>query len=297
MVQNRAVLGSAESRRLRRQGLIPGVLYGREKPVSISIPERDLRTALTTKGGLNAVLDVAVEGGKVHSSVLKEFQQDKVRGHITHVDLQEVRLDQPIHATVPLHLHGEPVGVKEGGVLSQVTNELNVEALPMEVPEHLEADVSAMHIGDSLRLSSLQVPEGVTLLDDLEETVIATVTQPTREEPEPAPRARPPRAKSARRRGRRSGRRGRRRRRQRRRRRARHRRGLADAAVAAAPRHLATICSSQGSGTRAASTRGTATTSAGSSPTSWPAATAARGARSSTGSSPRCASTGTRSRF
>jgi len=185
MVQNRAVLGSAESRRLRRQGLIPGVLYGREQPVSISITERDLRSALTTKGGLNAVLDVVVEGGKVHSSVLKEFQQDKVRGHITHVDLQEVRLDQPIHATVPLHLHGESVGVKEGGVLSQVTNELNVEALPMEVPEHLEADVSEMHIGDTLRLSSLQVPAGVTLLDDLDDTVIATVTQPTREEPEP----------------------------------------------------------------------------------------------------------------
>lgn len=185
MVQNRAVLGSAESRRLRRQGLIPGVLYGREQPVAITIPERDLRTALTTKGGLNAVLDVVVEGGKVHSSVLKEFQQDKIRGHITHVDLQEVRLDQPIHATVPLHLHGESVGVKEGGVLSQVTNELNVEALPMEVPEHLEADVSGMHIGDTLRLSSLEVPAGVTLLDDLEDTVIATVTQPTREEPEP----------------------------------------------------------------------------------------------------------------
>ena len=185
MVQNRAVLGSAESRRLRRQGLIPGVLYGRGRPVSISITERDLRSALTTKGGLNAVLDVVVEGGKVHSSVLKEFQQDKVRGHITHVDLQEVRLDQPIHATVPLHLHGESVGVKEGGVLSQVTNELNVEALPMEVPEHLEADVSEMHIGDTLRLSSLQVPAGVTLLDDLDDTVIATVTQPTREEPEP----------------------------------------------------------------------------------------------------------------
>ena len=186
MVQNRAVLGSAESRRLRRQGLIPGVLYGREKPVSISIPERDLRTALTTKGGLNAVLDVVVEGGKVHSSVLKEYQQDKVRGHITHVDLQEVRLDQPIHATVPLHLHGEPAGVKEGGVLAQVANELNVEALPMEVPEHLEADVSEMGIGDTLRLSALKVPDGVTLLDDLEETVLATVTQPTREEPEPA---------------------------------------------------------------------------------------------------------------
>jgi large subunit ribosomal protein L25 len=185
MVQNRAILGSAEARRLRRSGLIPGVLYGREEPVAITIPERDLRAALTTRGGLNAVLDVVVDGGKTHSSVLKEFQTHKVRGHITHVDLQEVRLDQPIHATVPLTLHGEAAGVKEGGVLSQVTNELNVEALPMEVPEHLEIDVSAMHIGDSLRLSALTVPDGVRLLDDLEETVLATVTQPTRvEEPE-----------------------------------------------------------------------------------------------------------------
>jgi large subunit ribosomal protein L25 len=101
--------------------------------------------------------------------------------------LQEVRLDQPIHATVPLTLHGTPIGVQEGGVLSQGVNELNVEALPMEVPEHLEADVSEMHIGDTLRLSSLTAPDGVTLLDDLEETVLATVTQPTRvEEPEAA---------------------------------------------------------------------------------------------------------------
>ena len=134
MVQNRAVLGSAESRRLRRQGLIPGVLYGREDPVAITITERDLRSALTDAGGLNAVLDVVVDGGKTHSSVLKEYQQDKIRGHITHVDLQEVRLDQPIHATVPVTLHGEAVGVKEGGVLTQVTSEVTVEALPMEVP-------------------------------------------------------------------------------------------------------------------------------------------------------------------
>jgi large subunit ribosomal protein L25 len=118
--------------------------------------------------------------------VLKEFQTDNVRGFITHVDLQEVRLDQPIHATVPLTLHGEAAGVKEGGVLSQVTTELNVEALPMEVPEHLEIDVTEMHVGDSLRLSALVPPEGVTLLDDPEDTVLATVTLPTREEePEP----------------------------------------------------------------------------------------------------------------
>lgn len=184
VVQNRAILGSAESRRLRRQGLIPGVLYGRGEPVAISIAERDLRSALTTEGGLNAVLDVVVDTGKVHPSVLKEYQRDNVRGVITHVDLQEVHLDQPIHATVPLHLVGEAAGVKEGGVLSHVTTEVTVEALPMEVPQHLDVDVAELHIGDSLRLGSLQAPQGVTILDDVE-TVIATVTAPTRvEEPE-----------------------------------------------------------------------------------------------------------------
>jgi len=187
LVSHRETLGSAESRRLRRRGLIPGVLYGREEPVAISVPERDLRAALTTEGGLNAVLDVVVETGKTHPSVLKEYQRDLVRGVITHVDLQEVRLDQPIHATVPVTLVGEPVGVKEGGVLSQVTIEVTVEALPMEVPQHLDLDVSSLAIGDSIRLESLQVPEGVKLLDD-SDTVLASVTHATRvEEPEEAP--------------------------------------------------------------------------------------------------------------
>jgi large subunit ribosomal protein L25 len=184
LVSHRDVLGSPESRRLRRRGLVPGILYGRERPVAISIPERDLRAALTTKGGLNAVLDVIVDdAGKAHPSVLKEFQRDAVRGVITHVDLQEVRLDQPIHATVPVSLVGEAVGVKEGGVLSQVTIEVNVEALPMEVPQHLDLDISTLGIGDSARLESLHVPEGVRLLDD-PDTVLASVTHARAEEPE-----------------------------------------------------------------------------------------------------------------
>ena len=184
MVQNRSILGSAEARRLRRQGLIPGVLYGRERPVAISIPERDLRAALTGASGTNAVLDVVVDGGSSHSSVLKEYQLDSVRGTITHVDLQEVRLDQTIHATVPLHLAGEAAGTKEGGVLQQVVSELNVEALPLDVPASVDFDISGLHIGDSAHLSQVALPEGVTLLDD-GETVFASVTQPSAfEEPE-----------------------------------------------------------------------------------------------------------------
>jgi large subunit ribosomal protein L25 len=182
VVQNRSILGSAEARRLRRQGLIPGVLYGREEPVSVSIAERDLRIALTGVGGANAVLDVVVEGGKAHASVLKEYQLDPVRGTVTHVDLQEVRLDQPIHATVPLHVVGDAAGTKEGGILTQTVTEINVEALPMEVPALVEFDVSELRIGSSAHLSEIGLPEGVTLLDD-GDAVFASVTQPTREEP------------------------------------------------------------------------------------------------------------------
>jgi large subunit ribosomal protein L25 len=188
-VSERDSRGSAESRRLRRRGLIPGVLYGRGKePHPICIPERELRRVLTGGQGLHAILDVTLEGQKTtHPSILKEFQQHPVRGGIIHVDLQEVRLDQPIQARVVVELVGEPVGVTEGGVLSQVNREITVEALPMEVPEHLELDVSGMAIGDTLRLVDLGPPtEGVTYLDDPEETVLATVTMPTRfVEPEP----------------------------------------------------------------------------------------------------------------
>jgi large subunit ribosomal protein L25 len=183
VVEHRSVLGSAESRRLRRQGLVPGVLYGQDQPVAISIPERDLRAALTGKGGTNAVLDVVVASGKAHASVLKEYQLDRVRGTITHVDLQEVRLDQPIHATVSLHVTGEAAGTKEGGVLNQVVTEITVEALPMEVPAAVEFDVSGIHLGESAHLSQVALPEGVTLLDD-GDAVFVSVTQPTREEPE-----------------------------------------------------------------------------------------------------------------
>jgi large subunit ribosomal protein L25 len=110
-VQNRPILGSAEARRLRRQGLVPGVLYGREAPVAIAVGERDLRAALTGESGANAVLDVVVGGdGNAHASVLKDYQRDPIKGTIVHVDLQEVRLDQPIHATVPVQIVGEAVG-------------------------------------------------------------------------------------------------------------------------------------------------------------------------------------------
>ena len=188
VVTARETLGSRETRRLRKDGRIPGVLYGGGEPVAISVAERELRRALTGSAGLHSILDVQIDGrGTTHASILKEYQVDKVRGHITHVDLQEVPLDKAIHAQVSVHLIGgdDAPGVREGGVLSQPLREINVEALPLEVPEHLDLDVSHMGIGDTLRMGDVVAPQGVTLLDD-PEIVVATITAPTREvEPEP----------------------------------------------------------------------------------------------------------------
>jgi large subunit ribosomal protein L25 len=187
VVTEREHRGTRESRRLRKEGMIPGVLYGRgNKPHPICVPERELRRVLTGGHGLHAILDVVLEGQKsTHASILKEYQVDPIRGKIEHFDLQEVRLDQPIQSSVVVELTGESAGTKAGGVLSQVSREIRVEALPMEMPDRLELDVSEMEIGDTLRLSDLTAPEGATFLDD-PETVLATVTVPTRvEEPEP----------------------------------------------------------------------------------------------------------------
>ena len=183
-VQERELRGTRNSRRLRKEGMIPGVLYGRgNTPHPISVQERELRRVLTGGHGLHAILDVVLEGqSSTHASILKEYQVDPIRGKIEHFDLQEVRLDQPIQTAVALTLVGESAGVKEGGVLTQVATEVNIEALPLEVPQHLEIDISELRIGDTLRLSELVVPAGVTVLDDLEETVIATVVHQRTEE-------------------------------------------------------------------------------------------------------------------
>jgi large subunit ribosomal protein L25 len=187
-VKDRDSRGSGEARRLRREGLVPGVLYGRGKtPHAFCVEQRELRRAFSGPAGTHAILDVVLDGQKTpHHAILKAVQQDPLRGGVIHVDLHEVRLDQPIQAQVAVQLVGEPRGVTEGGVLSQVNREVRVEGLPMDIPDHLELDVSDMAIGDTMRLADLPPREGVTYLDDPEEIVLANVTVPTQiVEPEP----------------------------------------------------------------------------------------------------------------
>ena len=186
-VSSRAAEGSRSARRLRRSGRVPGVLYGGgDDPLSFSVDARELRLALA---GAGAVVDLSVDGAKATPVVLKEAQRDPVRGETTHVDLLRVRLDKAIHAVVTLELEGvdDTPGVKEGGVLEQLTRELNIEALPTAIPESIVHALGEMEIGDTLTLESIVVPEGVTLLDDAE-TTVATLSAPrlqSEEETEP----------------------------------------------------------------------------------------------------------------
>jgi large subunit ribosomal protein L25 len=171
-------VGSRRVRRLRKEGLVPGVLYGRGNTRAILVEERELRRALTGPSGLHAIVDVVVSGQKTpHHAVLKEYQRHPIRGTLTHVDFHEVRLDQPIQASVGVQFVGESPGAKQGGVVQQVTRELRVEALPTAVPEHIEADISALEVGGTVRLADLPAIEGVTYLDD-PETVLANCSIP-----------------------------------------------------------------------------------------------------------------------
>jgi large subunit ribosomal protein L25 len=177
-VNSRQSEGSRSARRLRRSGRVPGVLYGEgSDPLGFDADARELRMALAATG---AVLDLSIDGGKTTPVVLKEAQRHPVRGETTHVDLLRVNLKEKITAVVPLELLGvdDAPGAKAGGVLEQITRELNVEALPTAIPESITYDVSTMEIGETIALSVLSAPEGVTLLDDLEDTVMATLLPP-----------------------------------------------------------------------------------------------------------------------
>jgi large subunit ribosomal protein L25 len=177
-VSSRQAGGSRAARRLRRSGRVPGVLYGGSgDALGFDVDARDLRLALAKSG---AVLDLSVDGGKATPVVLKEAQRDPVRGQTVHIDLLRVRLDQAIHAVVPLELSGvdDAPGVKEGGILEQIVRELNVEALPTAIPESIEHAVGEMNIGDTIGLEQVAMPDGVTLLDEVEDVVMATLSPP-----------------------------------------------------------------------------------------------------------------------
>jgi large subunit ribosomal protein L25 len=177
-VEARTAGRSSAARALRRDGKIPGVLYGAgREPSAFAVPMTSLREALTGEAGRHAILDVKVPGERAAvPAILKEFQLDPVRDRVTHVDLLAIRLDEPITARATVLLIGEPQGVKlDGGVLDQPTHEIDVRGLPADLIDHVDVDVESLSIGESVKLGDISAPEGIEFTGD-PETVLATVT-------------------------------------------------------------------------------------------------------------------------
>jgi large subunit ribosomal protein L25 len=179
----RTEFGSRESRRLRRSGQVPGVVYtGGEEARPFQVSDRDLRTILVSG---HALFDLEIDGSKAVPVVIKEQQHHPVRGNVEHIDLVQVRLDEKIQAEVAIELEGaeDAPGAKEGGVLEHITREITVEALPTDIPERIVVDVSEMEVNDTIQLSAVTAPDGAEFVaDDPEEVTVATLTPPRLEQ-------------------------------------------------------------------------------------------------------------------
>ena len=185
-VSHRETFGSRASRRLRRDGMVPGVVYGQGGDARPFQVRRATSVRCSPRGTL---LDLELDGSKSVPVVIKGQQNHPVRGDVLHLDCLEVRLDEEIQAEVAVELEeaDQAPGVREGGVLEHVTREITVEALPTEIPEQITVDVSQMEINDTINLAAVPIPGGVKLMaEELEEIAIATLSPPrVEEEPEP----------------------------------------------------------------------------------------------------------------
>ena len=168
------VKGSSEARRLRLAGKVPGVLYGHGiDPIDVAVGSRELRTALTSDSGLNALISLDV-GGKNHLAMARQLQRHPVRRTIDHVDFVVVRRDEVVSVEVPIHLIGEALEVERAdGLVEQSLHSLVVEAKPGDIPNAIEVDISELSIGEAIRVSDLKLPAGATTEVDPEEIVVA----------------------------------------------------------------------------------------------------------------------------
>jgi large subunit ribosomal protein L25 len=184
--QKRTEFGNGPTRRLRRQGLVPGIVYqsgGESLP--LSLPGHDLKRTLVE--GRTSVIDLVIGDELTQPVLVKDWQLHPVRGDVMHVDFQQVDLTQEIEAPIPVTLVGSSVGVRDGGVMDQPLREVVVSALPDSLPDHIEVDVSELQVGDSLTVADIPARTGVTIISE-PETVVASVVAPTVEvEPEPEP--------------------------------------------------------------------------------------------------------------
>ncbi len=174
-VKPRAEMGKGPTRRFRAAGLVPAVFYGPSvEPVPLLVDGKQMSQALRTEAGDNVLINLRVDG-KSRLTIPREVQRHPIRGTILHVDFVHVARDQRIAAHVPVHVVGESPGVKEGGVVDQHLHEIQVEAVPTDIPAAVEVDISELGIGDSLHVTDVKVPEGVDVLTPEDELVVAVI--------------------------------------------------------------------------------------------------------------------------
>lgn len=174
--------GKGSARRTRAAGRVPAVVYGRGMdPIAISVDRREFVTALLSDSGMNTLLDLEIDGGDTTLALTKELQRDPVRGTLLHADFVKIDRTVEVEVEVPVHIVGEAPGAREGGVLEHPLFTVHVRSLPGDVPEQIDADVSSLNLGDSLRVADLAEGRAFTILDD-PETVVASVVAPISEE-------------------------------------------------------------------------------------------------------------------
>jgi large subunit ribosomal protein L25 len=183
--EKRTEVGKAGAKKLRRQDMLPAVIYGKGFSMPIKLQKRDILKIMTSGAGEHTLINIEIkEDGdrkKEHWTIIKDYQLDPVKNELLHVDFMEISLKEKIKIMVPIIITKEPIGVKKGGILQHQLREVEVECLPTEMPDGIEVDASSLDIGHSLHVSDLPVKEGIKLLSDPEEVVL-TVTAPVVEE-------------------------------------------------------------------------------------------------------------------
>ena len=185
VAEDRTVVGSRPAGRLRRAGKVPAVMYGLETDtVKVAVPARELNHILAGKSGANTLITLKMNGEE-HLTLARQIQRHPTRGDLLHVDFIRVRRDVAVAAEIPVNLVGEPEGVRDGGILEQLVFTLSIEAKPEDIPPGVDMDVSALTIGDQLRIADLPLPAGISVQQEAEELVVQVVMPRVVEEPEP----------------------------------------------------------------------------------------------------------------
>ena len=178
----RTSTGKGSARQARMKGRVPAILYGRGMdPTPLAVDSKQISHALHTEAGANVLVNLEIEGGRRFLTMVREVQRHPVRGTLLHVDFVNTDRDVKTHADVAIHITGESQGVREGGVIEHHLWDLHVECLPGDVPEAIEVDITALEVGDSLKVSDLTIPAGVTVLTGEDESVLAVVVPQARE--------------------------------------------------------------------------------------------------------------------